>query len=403
MDGSSLGLGAFQNGTSNNGASHGGGLQNDSQHGLPHHGKLSPGSWQAPYAQLHRRILSGGAPRRYVISIAWSGMSDRVNGAIAAFLFGLLTDRALLIGFNGGDHFFPMGYLPASINWTLPYDMGNWTAPGVQFVDLYYGTCKREAPHNFYQRLGRENVSEIIQPLDQEVVIFHHNCGWLRRVFQNPHHRDQLHALGLTEVNAFKSIFEFLFKLPEKAVEIAQPFLDIFARPNVVSIAMQIRLGDRQLLSGQNVEGECLSFLRTLAAPFLDCVGQLQADLKTPKNQVRWFFISDSLELRTWINATYNDSMTIIPERLGHTSDMNLATAEQWIFGKADFHIISELSTFGRIGAALAAKPYDNVFTVHQRQPYNDMWNERYFPSFRNCRIDDADARKVWTADWSQI
>lgn len=365
-------------------------------------------SWQKPYVELHRMILAGERPRRYVISIASSGMSDRVNGAVAAFFYALLTGRALLIGFDPSferdDPLLPMAYLPASFNWTLPRHMANWEAPGVQLVSVDYGFCSKPGDDiDFYRHIRWENVSKLVQPTDQEVVVFRHNCGWILRIFKNPYHREHLHALGLNEANAFKCIFSFLFQLPKRALQIAQPFLDTFARPDTVSIAIQIRLGDFTLYYG-NQRGDNLALLKSLAYPFLSCAEELEKDLKIPTNRVVWFLISDSVQLRTWVNSTYPGKiMTIIPKTIMHTGDMDLATAEQWSFAKADFHIISKLSAFGRLGAALGSKPYDSVFTIHQDMPNNDPVGESFFPAVRKCRLENADPRNVWTSHWSQV
>jgi hypothetical protein len=67
------------------------------------------------------------------------------------------------------------------------------------------------------------------------------------------------------------------------------------------------------------------------------------------------------------------------------------AAGELWLFSLADLHVISKGSSYGRVGAMLAAS-WQNVFSLDSPA----MW-------FRSCQLGDADSLASVTQDWTGI
>ena len=82
------------------------------------------GHWQENYMELHRKILAGDLPPRYLVSIpVQDGLADRVTGIISEFYFALLTGRAFQIT-NARQKMpsFQSAFDAPYINWTRHLD-----------------------------------------------------------------------------------------------------------------------------------------------------------------------------------------------------------------------------------------------------------------------------------------
>jgi hypothetical protein len=67
------------------------------------------------------------------------------------------------------------------------------------------------------------------------------------------------------------------------------------------------------------------------------------------------------------------------------------AAGEMWLFSLADMHIITKGSSYGRVGAMLAAS-WQNVFSMDSPA----LW-------FRACTLADAEPFSTVTTDWTGI
>lgn len=80
------------------------------------------GYWQEEYMKLHREILSGRRPPRYLIAVLpESGLADQLFGIISLFFWALLTGRAFQIT-AGYQQISPLetAFDAPFINWTRP-------------------------------------------------------------------------------------------------------------------------------------------------------------------------------------------------------------------------------------------------------------------------------------------
>eukprot|EP00204_Picochlorum_oklahomense_P002800 CAMPEP_0118804294 /NCGR_PEP_ID=MMETSP1161-20130426/22094_1 /TAXON_ID=249345 /ORGANISM="Picochlorum oklahomensis, Strain CCMP2329" /LENGTH=157 /DNA_ID=CAMNT_0006733015 /DNA_START=139 /DNA_END=608 /DNA_ORIENTATION=- len=75
--------------------------------------------WQKEYANLHREILDGRLPARYVISVAVeAGIADRLSGLMSEFYYALLSGRAIKMITYGDLPDFSLAYDQPYINWS---------------------------------------------------------------------------------------------------------------------------------------------------------------------------------------------------------------------------------------------------------------------------------------------
>jgi hypothetical protein len=78
-------------------------------------------NWQSEYARLHRNILAGRQPPRYLIALGTGGLADSLAGAITLFWVALLTNRAFLMDMGDGIK-YEFAYDQPTINWSLDID-----------------------------------------------------------------------------------------------------------------------------------------------------------------------------------------------------------------------------------------------------------------------------------------
>ena len=65
--------------------------------------RFRDGNWAEDYRELHREILAGHAPQRYVIAHGDRGLVDSLKGAITIFWYAVLSKRAFLMEIPKGN------------------------------------------------------------------------------------------------------------------------------------------------------------------------------------------------------------------------------------------------------------------------------------------------------------
>lgn len=81
------------------------------------------GTWQAEYMALHRRILAGELPPRYLVAHSPDkGFSDRLTGAITGFYHALLSGRAYQVTTGRQAHLpvFEDAFDAPFVDWRRP-------------------------------------------------------------------------------------------------------------------------------------------------------------------------------------------------------------------------------------------------------------------------------------------
>eukprot|EP00878_Enallax_costatus_P034099 GHUV01037724.1.p1 GENE.GHUV01037724.1~~GHUV01037724.1.p1 ORF type:complete len:222 (-),score=30.36 GHUV01037724.1:334-999(-) len=204
----------------------------------------------------------------------------------------------------------------------------------------------------------------------------------------NSHHRTQLWHYGLTAENAFMCGFFYLCKPNSAVTTLYERYWEGMSDPDVLKIGIQVRLGDWVFSSDQAPD---VSKLLASAANHLDCAQKIEKVYALPGQRVIWYFMSDSLDLSKAVQQKYGSKvLTETKFRPGHvdcrlsknnphacdTSEVNLALqhalGQIMTFSKADYHVYSRHSGFGRVGAWLSGK-HDNLFEIGESTQCDPM------------------------------
>ena len=307
-------------------------------------------------------------------------LTDRLVGTTSIFYFALLTGRAFSLCTAIGDQIpFEAVYDAQNINWTAAHDKLSLLPDSVRRPngDALRGSPDSVGPkHQHWNLLNPEENAKSKEIFDlftsgnlsnlgaeKEILLFTLNRGVSVRLFDNPYHAQQLRAIGLTPETAFGCAMEFLFKPNPVMQDMMQPSLNVLAP--VLSIGIHIRAGDHVF---QHPDAMNLDDARN----FFECALQVEADLrrrhkaKYNKNDIKWFFLSDSVKLRQSASELYKRKIhTMAGMLVEHTFGEHgvgekpsasqegflTAASEHWLFGLMDVHIVDANSGFGQSGA----------------------------------------------------
>lgn len=208
-----------------------------------------------------------------------------------------------------------------------------------------------------------------------DIVVISGNTGLSALLFDNPRYKHQLIAMGLRPEDAFPCAMEFLFA-PNTAVQ------DYFKHDfevmsgDAFKIGIQMRLGDYFVTGRAALRSEHhrnAEPVLTSVQHFLDCAEQIEATYKLPEQQVVWFVISDSIDLRHLVQAQYGSKVltrVIQPAHIFASEDHDKrralieAVGEHWLFGLADYHVVSNMGSFGKTGA-LRRHTWNSIFQLN--------------------------------------
>lgn len=422
------------------------------------------GNWQDDYTKLHQRIMSKEDPDgKYLISIAPpQGLADRVGGFVTHFLFALLSGRAFLHATPPGLPHLSVAYEPGSGG--IETDISFYPPSVVRFDDelfnltpagYNYSAAAAQAPdrgrgidrtqdYGLYLNAGvtmspkqriaiRKKNKRLFQfsnlnrlpaypsAAAARRLILLGNRGFSYAIFDNPHHNETLvHRYGLSRENAFKCVFEYLwrFKMQQECSDGAGGDDEegsrachrlyrrmVAAQSNSdLVIGVHVRLGDGAFGRGaagtshEDAQKQQHQQLLAAAAPFMLCATQLKSDIKhrLQVDRVPILFLSDSHALRVAVAQHYNGGAgasggeerdliwTDLESTPAHTFDslgtpqapssssspslneaagrraMAGAARDLMLFSLADYHVISPRSGFGQKAAFLNRKATRN-------------------------------------------
>ncbi len=117
-----------------------------------------------------------------------------------------------------------------------------------------------------------------------------------------------------------------------------------------MKIGIQVRLGDGYLRGGVFEEQKHAEASLLAVQHFFECAEQLQSAFRQPGQDVVWLLISDSLDIRSLSKTAYGDKLLVKLDEPSHVAGMTgheqnqamiAAAGEHWLFGLADYHVIS--------------------------------------------------------------
>ena len=205
---------------------------------------------------------------------------------------------------------------------------------------------------------------------DADVVKVTGNMGIINILFDNPLYTKVLYTMGLRPETAFGCAVDFLFA-PSTAVRkyFAHEFQVMSS--SKLKIGIQIRLGDGHLNGGTDVKYAEASLKGV--DHFFDCAQHLASEYGDL--DAIWLLVSDSVEVRKQAKAKYGDLLMTKLDSPGHSKHttgteqiqaMIYAAGEHWLFGMADYHIISNMNSFGKSGA-LRSRKWHSIYQMDVR------------------------------------
>lgn len=319
-----------------------------------------------------------------------SGLADRITGLVTVFLMSMLTKRTFMVGKRPELLDLELVFDSPNINWSRPPD------PLWLFEPLQYKAAKRNynssvlAAKEYYalntiddyrlqDKLIRQNLNDLLGGSSKTTLIAI-NRGKTIRMWENPHHRDQLAKWGLNSYNTFGCLTNYLLKPKEEIFapvhKIASKMLD--PNPSILKIAIQIRVGDWALAK----ESHSINIHQYRG--YFHCAEQIEAFAKQKKeySEVIWYLASDSLPLREAAVKHYGIKvLTQTNGTLEHSAKessvcavgnncavsevgFRMAAAEWWLLGLANYYVITRYSGYGRT-AGFRSLNKDSIYTIH--------------------------------------
>ncbi len=363
------------------------------------------GDWQEDYMKLHREILAGERPPRYLVAVvSQSGLADQIVGIMTLFFWALLTGRAFQI--TVGEQPVP----PLEAAFDAPYV--NWTRPAGDPLVLtehlyrpYEGKTRGYPTHHpdvedmsQYTSMYLINKNNTFwsaadltrlphKEFNRPYLFAASNRGRVFRLFDNPYHRRTLFNMGLRPETAFACGFRFLFspnentrfetgwQLAEERLlpaqypdDDAEQAAAIAAAENVLRIGIQIRVGDFVF----NKPGKANQLKLADYMSYFDCAKEIQNHRRThATKKVLWYLVSDSQRLKELALERFGpdllvtstepsrhvicakDGLTDCSEADEMADSLAAAAADMMGLAETDYIVLTRKSGFGKVAAWL--------------------------------------------------
>ena len=190
------------------------------------------------------------------------------------------------------------------------------------------------------------------------------NLGFIGILLSNPHYKARFLDGDMRPSDAYGCALHYLFQpSAEMKSYIASEFRVMSS--DWLTVGIQIRLGDSRF-DGEDSPRELLPSVMH----FFDCAQYLIDTHRQPQQKAIMFLISDSLSVRQEAMHAFGDQLVTKLDQPGHVARegsprqaMIQAAGEHWLFGMADFHVISAFGSFGRSGA-LRSRQWHSVYSL---------------------------------------
>jgi hypothetical protein len=352
--------------------------------------------WASSYVALHGRILHGDAPPRYLISIAASGLADRLVGVITQFWWAFIAGRAIqIVEADSSSPGYSAAFDSPCINWTAPaeaYPSHMWSSLiGSESSLASYSTLvKAEKKGGMdYRGLSYRNdwtwITRLASVTDLRsgpgnihlvsVLFVNGNRGRTTILWKSKFHAAELAAIA-PQRDAVSTAFNFLFTPNSATLAHMSPFLsEIQQDPQVFWVGIHIRHADDVFSKSDafNVKNEGGGGFRARDAhrSYFDCARAIGEKLASGR-RVRWLLVSDSLSLRKSAQAEFGDKVLTDTEAAAlhiekcksmdgaecnddlRKRAVQLAARDLLLLSYTSAHVLSKNSGFGRLGAFLS-------------------------------------------------
>ena len=190
------------------------------------------------------------------------------------------------------------------------------------------------------------------------------NVGFISILLDNPHYKTRYFDDGLRPCDAYGCALNYLFAPSTEMKRYFAHEVKVMSS-NWLIVGVQIRLGDSSF-AGEDPSTEVLYNLKH----FFECAEYLIDKHRQLHQNATMFLISDSLNVRKQAKHVYGEQLMTKVDQPGHVGKgapqrqaMIQAAGEHWLFGMANFHIISSRGSFGRSGA-LRSRQWHSVYSM---------------------------------------
>ena len=389
------------------------------------------GVWQNQYTDLHQGVTTGKLPMRRIVSVpVKSGFADRMIGSVTAMLFALLSDRAIFFDTqtaNGDGSLRPLTdvFTADTADWSkyyAPKDVVAFlrrvssTNEDADALKQYsYGTIP-DVRSSYYVSMvngwGSEHLfTKVLNESENfETVYLVLNRGMTVSIFDDPLAKERLEALGLSAKMTFACLYKYLFRPNAQVLSMFPHEMSALSDQFALKIGVQIRTGDLA-----NLQDSTNRTAIAIFSAFFDCALEIESTRKQQGQRVVWYFISDSLPLRTAVAQKYAGKVLVKTDGIDtthsaketHRQGQGLVSAmtyqsiagEHWFFSMTDYQVISFDSGIGRSAAFLGQHSRNTIYTINK-------WWDADPPSMgehRRCGVQHVDNYKDVAATWSLI
>ncbi|KAG2484617.1 hypothetical protein HYH03_016571 [Edaphochlamys debaryana] len=239
-----------------------------------------------------------------------------------------------------------------------------------------------------YTIFGRSDLTRA-GPYNATVLVLRMHRGISVAIFNNPHHRRQLEAMGLRPDTAFGCAAAYLFGVgaATRALAGRDPAMHAaMVDESVIKIGIQIRLGDDSIL--QQLEGgEPVGLSpeqQKVVSGYFDCAAALAASVKLhsgpdppeggpavgPPLRIMYYIMTDTLAVRAAARKRFGDQVLDLPQAAvqfyKHVTPEGLQATvlEHWYFSRCHHHIITGHSGMGRTAAFAGLRSGPSLFSM---------------------------------------
>eukprot|EP00276_Gloeochaete_wittrockiana_P006052 CAMPEP_0184650320 /NCGR_PEP_ID=MMETSP0308-20130426/7843_1 /TAXON_ID=38269 /ORGANISM="Gloeochaete witrockiana, Strain SAG 46.84" /LENGTH=361 /DNA_ID=CAMNT_0027083755 /DNA_START=222 /DNA_END=1307 /DNA_ORIENTATION=- len=310
------------------------------------------GDWAEKYQLLHHKIRSGQAAPRYVVYHCGGlkkhcgGLADRMIGMVSTFLFGILTDRAVIIRWD----------YPAPPESVLAHPLVDWR---YNITDPIQNATNALLIDWLDQELGyfRDlflKDADLNAKYPQDTIYFHTSRGMVWHAVSESVHSARLRQMGFLPDTAFGCIINHFLHPHKDLVPTIEEFGRKLRGPGVFSVGLQIRSWDEALRTEQEMNFTRVSQYQG----YFECAERL-SNLFAGKNQtVYWYLATDDKHVKSFFGKKYahllqlDDNWTIAHVDYNWrdpVAGLRSAVVDHFVLSMCDKVVMTHTSGFGKL------------------------------------------------------
>lgn len=322
-----------------------------------------------------------------------SGLADRFVGIATVFLLSLITNRLFFLGnmpeLHPLDSPFQLRFphIAASVPpHFIPFLRENKTHPGASF---YLESSSQSLIINAIgdgDILLMNETIDMIRSSNMTDIYVVTNRGRTISMFDKPNLKKTLSKMGLTKSTAFGCSLRYHFQPRADIFVPLLPSLEALMLPSTMKIAIHIRTHDGVLVYGNRIVFD--HYL-----PYFKCAEQIESFANQKSQKFIWIFYTDSVELRGMVldkfgadkvrvamdvPVEHSAKEMVCPLQTCVTkSGFNIAAAEWWSLGLADYFVVGIQGGYGKSGVMRTGR-LNSTYLIYPEMPQKVCTRKNY-------------------------